>query len=244
MNRNNSVQLGCVSGRSNTGNSVYGMPCRSAGVVKFINHSKKAARIAVKHGWHPGARYTNLRDARTFERIGFLDIDWKKYDFKRHISVAAETKPLVTVARDVERRTQLTRVLDEAYALLEHSAIVLIVPKPRSMSGELGQLIPDDFLLGYSVPTKYGGTRIAPEHFDRPVHLLGGRPDRQRELARHMRVFSLDCNRFTLDARFGDFFDGERFRPHPTGGYDRCITESVKNINSLWTDYRRAKWPH
>ena len=52
-----------------------------------------------------------------------------------------------------------------------------------------------------------------------------------------MPVFSFDCNRFTLDASFGDYFDGEIFRPHPTGGYERCIEESIININALWDDY-------
>ena len=54
----------------------------------------------------------------------------------------------------------------------------------------------------------------------RPVHLLGGRPDVQRRLAELMPVFSIDTNRFTLDAAFGDYFDGEMFRPHPIGGYE------------------------
>ena len=52
-----------------------------------------------------------------------------------------------------------------------------------------------------------------------------------------MPVVSFDCNRFTLDAAFGDYFDGETFRPHPVGGYDRCIIDSVKSINKLWASY-------
>jgi hypothetical protein len=67
--------------------------------------------------------------------------------------------------------------------------------------------------------------------------LLGGRPDIQRKLAEEMKVISLDCNRFTYDARFGDYFDGEIFRPHPSGGYERCLRDSIKNINLLWEDY-------
>jgi len=55
-----------------------------------------------------------------------------------------------------------------------------------------------------------------------------------------MDVFSFDCNRFTLDAQFGDYFDGETFRPHPIGGYDRCIVDSVKNINRMWNSYKKG----
>ena len=138
------------------------------------------------------------------ERLGFLDIDWKNYNFRQHLTAARSTLPLLTVARDIERKTQLSRVLDQAEELAEVCGHVIIVPKSRSMSDELEFLIPVHFLLGYSVPTKYGGTRIHPRFFTRPVHLLGGRPDVQRQLAELMPVVSLDCNRFTLDAEFGD----------------------------------------
>jgi uncharacterized protein DUF6610 len=99
------------------------------------------------------------------------------------------------------------------------------------------EIIPKEYLLGYSVPTKYGGTTIHPKWFRRGVHLLGGRPDVQRQLARLMRVVSIDCNRFTFDARFGDYFDGEIFRPHPTGGYVNCLADSIQNINAIWKAY-------
>ena len=40
-----------------------------------------------------------------------------------------------------------------------------------------------------------------------------------------------------MDACYGDYFDGEIFRPHPQGGYERCLEDSIKNINALWDDY-------
>lgn len=90
------------------------------------------------------------------------------------------------------------------------------------------------FRLGYSVPTRYGGTPISPEHFIGDVHLLGGRPDVQRRLADVMDVQSLDGNRFTYDAKFGDYFVGSKFVPHPTGGYETCLQASLTNIAKLW----------
>lgn len=208
-------------------------------VLKFVNHSATVLEIAVAHGWLPGARYTNLRDVRRFSRLGFLDIDWKQYDFCRHLEAASVTRPVMTVARDVEDRRDLKRTLDQAYRLLEFAAHVVVVPKDARLESKLDREIPPDFLLGFSVPTRYGGTKLAPHAFNRPVHLLGGRPDVQRRLAGLMPVFSLDVNRFTLDAAFGDYFDGETFRPHPTGGYKRCLADSVKNIGALWNDYAR-----
>lgn len=204
------------------------------GLLKFVTHSKRVSFIAKRLGWLPGARYTNLRDVREFEQIGFLDIDWKNYDFRRHLNAAKSTKPVMTVAQDVEDKAEISKIIDQAWELSLHSKYVIIVPKDIKLTSRLNAIIPKDFILGYSVPTKYGGTAIPPEAFERPVHLLGGRPDVQRKLAEKMPVFSFDCNRFTLDASFGDYFDGETFRPHPIGGYERCIKDSIKNINKLW----------
>jgi hypothetical protein len=210
---------------------------RRRSVLKFANHSATVLGIAVSHGWLPGARYTNLRDVRRFRKLGFPDIDWKRYDFARHLEVAAIARPLMTVARDVENKRDLKRILDEAYRLLEFSKYVVVVPKDRLLESKLCNSIPPEFVLGFSVPTRYGQTGLSPLAFRRPVHLLGGRPDVQRRLAEIMPVFSLDLNRFTLDAAFGDYFDGETFRPYPQGGYVRCLTASVKNIGALWTGY-------
>ncbi len=205
---------------------------------KFISHSRRAAVIAARYGWLPGARYTNLRDVRSFDRLGFLDICWDRYDFRRHLAAVRTTRPLCTVAQDIVRRRDLTRVLDQATELAEYAETVIVVPKDVRLAHELDSLIPRRFVLGYSVPSTYGGTRISPHHFRRPVHLLGGRPDTQRWLGELMPVISFDCNRFTLDAAYGKYFDGRRFRLHPRGGYDRCLRDSVKHITALWENYR------
>lgn len=209
-------------------------------VLKFVAHSKYVLKVANKYGWHPGARYTNLRDVKSFkfENTGFLDIDWKNYNFERHLESTSRLKPHLTIARDIECIFGLDGVLAEAEALLKHSEYVAVVPKDTRLNGRLTELIPNEYLLAYSVPTKYGGTAVTLESFDRPVHLLGGRPDVQREIGKSLQVYSLDCNRFTLDARFGDYFDGEIFRPHPEGGYETCIEDSIININALWNDYQ------
>ncbi|HWM45599.1 MAG TPA: DUF6610 family protein [Xanthobacteraceae bacterium] len=210
---------------------------RSLSIRRFVNHSFRVANIARKHGWLPGARYTNLRDIRQFERLGFLDIDWKNYSFTRHLNAARSTRPILTVARDIENIDDLCRTLDEAHELSRYADEVIIVPKDPRLRECLDEAIPSGFLLGFSVPTRYGGTVIPTTAFRRPVHLLGGRPDVQRRLASVLPVVSIDCNRFTLDASFGDYFDGDCFRPHPKGGYDRCLEASIRNINKLWLDY-------
>lgn len=209
-------------------------PDRIKQPVKFIAHSFQAANIAMSHGWLPGARYSNLRDVRKFDRLGFLDIDWKNYSFRQHLAAAKMTRPTLTVACDIIDMRQLDQTLDQAHELARFCERVVIVPKAIELADYMDEVIPPCFTLGFSVPTRYGGTTLPYRAFSRPVHLLGGRPDVQRSLAKHLTVESLDCNRFTLDARFGDYFDGSSFRPHPIGGYERCISDSIVNINTLW----------
>lgn len=211
--------------------------CYMQSVIKFVNHSRKVISIAKEFGWLPGARYTNLRDVREFGQLGFLDIEWKRYDFKRHLEAAKSTRPLMTVAKDVENEKELDKTIEQAWQLSQYSKYVVVVPKDPALGDKLSLVVPEKFILGYSVPTIYGGTPVPPTKFDRPVHLLGGRPDTQRNIGSVVPVLSLDCNRFTLDATYGDFFDGQMFRPHPVGGYDRCIIDSIKNINALWDSY-------
>lgn len=216
-------------------------PASTLNVTRFVTHSYRVISAAIRHGWLPGARYTNLRDVRRFDRLGFLDIDWRNYNFDRHLRAARSTRPIMTVARDIDDPTILDVVVDQARELARYCDHVIIVPKHDRLAEIMETVIPNQFIFGFSVPTKYGGTSLAPHLFKRHVHLLGGRPDVQRELANIMNVVSMDCNQFTLDAAFGDYFDGETFRPHPQGGYDRCIEQSVININQLWMGYTVAR---
>lgn len=208
---------------------------------KIICYNKKTIKLAEKFGWLPGARYTNLRDVRGAEVVGLIDIDWKNYSFNKHLLAVKLIKPLMTVARDILNIKELDSTIGEAYELNQYCTYVIIVPKDNRMHGKLNELIPKEFLIGYSVPTGYGGTSLPTENFTRPVHLLGGRPDFQRRLGNCLKVFSIDCNRITLDAKFGDYFDGETFRPHPGGGYYNCVIDSIRNINKLWKDYSLNK---
>jgi hypothetical protein len=211
--------------------------CTHTMVLKFVAHSRRVLTIARRFGWLPGARYTNLRDIRRCERVGFIDIEWKNYSFHRHLAAVKATRPILTVAMDILDTRSLPRILDQAFELSQYCQHVVVVPKHLSLKDKLDHVIPKQFLLGFSVPTKYGGTAIPPRYFRRPVHLLGGRPDVQRKLADTMPVVSIDCNRFTLDAAFGDYFDGDIFRPHPLGGYESCLRDSLRNINLLWKNY-------
>jgi hypothetical protein len=138
-------------------------------ILKFVTHSKHVGHIAQRFGWLPGARYTNLRDVRSFDRLGFLDIDWTRYNFDRHLAAAKSTRPLITVARDVERKRDLSSILDQADKLAEYAERVIIVPKDPKLVREMNYVIPKKFILGFSVPSKYGETKISPSAFRRPA---------------------------------------------------------------------------
>lgn len=201
---------------------------------RIVSHSKFVLDIANEFGWRSGARYTNLRDVRHLDQVYFIDIDWKNYDFDRHLWAVKSRQPALTVARDVESAGELDTIITEAEVLARHAGKVIIVPKDPLLQSERRLGVPHSFRMGYSVPTKYGGTTIPTEQFSGEVHLLGGRPDVQRRLANELNVVSLDGNRVTLDAKFGDVFIGDRFRPHPQGGYERCLRTSFENVNRLW----------
>ena len=208
-------------------------------MLKFVAHGKRVISLATAQGWKPGARYTNLRDVAhvPFSQVGFLDIDWKNYSFDAHLAAAIKVRPYVTVARDIECISQLDSILIEAGKLSQYCERIILVPKDMRLEERMHYYVPNEFILGYSVPTRYGGTKISPKAFQWSVHLLGGRPDMQRNLANEMPVVSMDCNRFTFDAQFGDYFTGKSFKPHPTGGYENCLNDSISNINGLWADY-------
>lgn len=88
----------------------------------------------------------------------------------------------------------------------------MIIPKafgiipflPRRIGGA-------DVRLGYSIPTKHGGTQVPVWEFDGwPVHLLGGSPHAQMRLRNYLRVVSADGNMINRVAMsYGKFwFDG------------------------------------
>jgi hypothetical protein len=206
--------------------------------IKIISHSRRTTNIAIRYGWLPGARYTNLRDIRNYPKIGLIDIDWKLYDFDRHLSIVKQIKPFFTVAKDIEDINQIEKIIEQSIEFLDYCEFVVIVPKINGVIKILEEELDHRFILGYSVPTKYGNTSVERKEFRNfPVHLLGGRPDVQKILSQELNVVSMDGNRLTFDAKFGDYFNGDIFQPHPVGGLYRCIEDSIININKLWENH-------
>jgi len=144
--------------------------------------------------------------------VAFVDNDFKAYDHAVHLAAVKEYRPKYATVRDVMTKAQcesagiayypLEQILDWASELAQFASNVIVVPKYDCLDR-----IPEDRMLGYSVPTQYGGTPLPITAFrGRRVHLLGGNPEVQIQYYRAIpdSVVSLDNNQMHLRATFGN----------------------------------------
>jgi hypothetical protein len=189
------------------------------------------AKIAIDAGFLYGSQIPET----FYFPIYFADQDWKKPNREVYIDGLAKHKPRMATVLDWERPDQLSEVIGWSEMAAVHVETVIIIPKvhggvsrlPRTVGGA-------DVRLGYSVPTNYGGTELPIWEFSGwPVHLLGGSPHRQMELAQYMDVRSTDGNMAQMMAvRYCQFW---------TPGNARYAS------NRWWPTLREAndgeKWP-
>lgn len=130
----------------------------------------------------------------------FCDQDWHRPNRATYMAGLAHHRPTVATVLDWERLEQLPEVLDWAEEAAGYCRRVVIVPKVMGGIDHLPRWIgAADIVLGYSVPTRYGGTSLPIWEFAGwPVHLLGGSPQRQMQTYLHLRpiaeVVSADGN--------------------------------------------------
>ncbi len=150
------------------------------------------ARAAVAAGFLYGARLPNT----VYQRVYFADQDWKSPDRAAYMRALSEHRPEVATVLDWERGGQLPEVLSWAEEAAQHARRVVIIPKVAGLLGAIPERVGEaEVVLGYSVPTKYGGSCVPLWEFGRrPVHLLGGSPQRQMSLAPYLNVVSADGN--------------------------------------------------
>ena len=105
-------------------------------------------------------------------------------------------RPARATVLDLERDNQIDEVLDWAQEAAQWVQSVVIIPKVCGIIDKIpDQVSGADVVLGYSVPTKYGGTFVPVWEFgNRPVHLLGGSPQAQMKLCHYLNVVSADIN--------------------------------------------------
>lgn len=208
------------------------------------------ARAAVEAGWDYGARLPST----VYEAVTFADQDWKTPDRRAYMAALAVHRPRMATVLDWERDEQFGEVMawaEEAAAHVRES--VVVIPKvvggvPLIPAGVGGKRV----VLGYSVPTSYGGSPVPLwEHEGRPVHLLGGSPQEQMRLWHAFggvgcEVVSADGNMAGQQARRGRHWSRI---PGPKGhwkqladsGDDRkegvpleCFRRSLAAIRQAW----------
>lgn len=199
--------------------------------------------IATSLGWHTGSRSDDTISS-VHRPIYLLDVHWTDYDWSHHLRVARAERPVLAVVPDILDPSQVSVALARAEEIAPYCDSVLFVPKcdvidmlPRCI-GNTG------VLLGYSIPSRYGGTHLPVWCFAGwPVHLLGGTPLRQLTVAAYLDVVSADGNMAQKLANRGIAFcerghgihldrwearDGSRDMP------TRALTRSLINISNLW----------
>jgi hypothetical protein len=191
--------------------------------------NRRFAEIAQEHGFKYGAR---LPHRGLHFPIYFADQDWKHPDRGLYMNALAEYRPRMASVLDWERPEQFDEVMSWAEEAAQWVEIVVVIPKVSGMIGRIPRAIGKATVrLGYSVPTRYGGTSVPIWEFGAwPVHLLGGSPQAQIRLANYLHVASADGNMHLLMAnKFCAFFDPQKRTRH---GYWPTLSESD-----------RQRWP-
>jgi hypothetical protein len=159
--------------------------------------------IARAAGFEYGARLPDT----VYGPLFFADQDFHNPEREKYMRALSEHRPTMATVLDWVQDEQLDEVLDWAEEAAQFvSELIMVVPKVMGGVGRLPRRIGGKtVVLGYSVPTRYGGTGLpAWEFAGWPVHLLGGSPHKQMELWRYLaniaRVVSVDGNMTNLMA--------------------------------------------
>lgn len=202
------------------------------------------SQIAYEEGWHLGMRSDASLGLDL--PLTFIDIEYKKPDFEKHLEIVARHRPKLATVPDLseERVTvaDIDRALKQAERLQPYCEIVLIVPK---LSGQIEKL-PPSIAIGYSVPSKYGGAQYPIwELANRRIHLLGGSPRKQMQAYLHLSaiamVTSADGNYPQKQAvNYAMYWQKNKWLYHPLkdqggkGLYQECWRWSCRNLMQAW----------
>lgn len=181
------------------------LPTNAGGIQLFYcaDGNPRFAQIAIDAGWYYGAQLPN----KIHFKPAFVDQNWKAPSREKYMASLAVHRPYMATVLDWEQPEQFEDVMSWATEASRYAQTVVIIPK---VPGGLHH-IPDKIggkpvRLGYSVPTSFGATPVQLAEFEnRPVHLLGGSPNKQLELASVLNVVSADGNyaqKLSLTAQF------------------------------------------
>jgi hypothetical protein len=155
-------------------------------LIYCADGNKKFAQVAIDHGYLYGAQ---LPPRSLHFPIHFADQDWESPNRERYMSELAQYRPQIATVLDWERWEQLPEVLAWAEDAAQYVETIIIIPKvPGGISQIPRQVGGKGIRLGYSVQSRFGSTPVPAWEFaawDGGIHLLGGSPEKQMELARY-----------------------------------------------------------
>jgi hypothetical protein len=211
--------------------------------------NRRFSEIAAAAGFQLGAQLPGT----IYFPLYFADQNWKKPNRAAYMAVLEQHRPVMASVLDLERREQLSEVLDWAEEAAQWSQSIMIIPKVSGIIQRLPRRIGDaDVVLGYSIPTRHGGTSVwSSEFFGWPIHLLGGSPHAQMRHAARMRgVVSADGNMANLLAHRCRFWRQERgLNGHwiqlsecgdgdwGVGANAEAFRRSCENIMQVWKSF-------
>lgn len=210
-------------------------------LIFCLSHCKPVCCYATQLGFLYGVRSDDTRTCGNC-KVDFVDIDFKRPNVDRHIEVVKQFKPKYAVVLDIMQMSDVDIAVKTACDFADLGVRPIVVPKVNCLSS-----IPHEFILGYSIPTRYGGTDLDLELFTgRKIHLLGGSPKRQAMYYNFFgslgcSVVSADSNTINKAARKGTLWK-DRFDSEWAAGtyskyedyYHRTLCESLKNVWAYW----------
>jgi hypothetical protein len=218
-----------------------------------------SARLAIAAGWWYGFRSDSNHHAKELGPVALVDSHWLpgKVVWPRHLGVVAQWQPWLATVPDTLDLSDLDRTIRQAEEIVSASphTMPLVIPKcpglierlPRTVNGQ-------PLILGYSVPTSYGGTELGLWDFTGwPVHLLGGNTRTQLELCGYLSVVSADGNLPWRLARRGVVIttqgvagktlrelDGQRRAEN--GAHLESLRRSLLNLRPYWDRHQIIDW--
>lgn len=181
-------------------------------LIYCANGNPRFARIAKDYGFLIGAQLPGtLYDVHL--PLYFADQDFKKPRYVAYIKALKKYRPYLATVLDIMEYRRLDEYLMRAKEISQYCEEIMLIPKVKGIVKELPRKINNQKVrLGYSVPTQFGGTLVSIEEFDGwPVHLLGGSPKTQLQLATEFDTISVDGNYAQKVARFGMFWTGKKW---------------------------------
>lgn len=209
------------------------------GTVDIITSGRPdLTEYAAEYGYLRGARLYNEGEYRIRDvSLDFLDMDWEDPDPEALIKAADHHRPKYVVAGDYLRdEDNVARVNERARDLRRYAENVIVVPKSP---GDL-QHVPKWCVVGYSVPSDYGGTDIKLRQYqcaDQDIHILGGTPHAQFRIIGQLwtdNICSVDGNSIHKAATIGAkawFPDRPHWRKiHGENAVKRAYRRSITNL--------------